>query len=60
MRKSRGCGLAPVNKLRRLVAPNGPESILPLPRCSHSAPPFISKDDLSPFRLDQVAKGRVV
>ena len=42
MRKSKGCGLAPINKLKRLVAPNGPPLILSLPRCSHPAPPYIS------------------
>ena len=35
--------LAPVNKLKRLVAPNGPSLILSLPRCSHPAPPYYIK-----------------
>ena len=56
----------PVNKLKRLVAPNGPPLILSIPRCSHPAPPYISNTFPRQclrrvvFRLHEVAKGRVV
>ena len=64
MRKNKGCGLAPVNKLK-LVAPNRSPLIMLLPRCSHPAPPYISNTFPRQclrrvfFRLDQIAKVRV-
>ena len=55
------CGLAPVNKLKLLVAPNGPPLIMSLPRYSHPDPPYISNTfPRQCLRLGQVAKGRVV
>ena len=65
MRKSRVCGLAPINKIKRR-GPKWPPIILSLPRCSHPALSFISNTFTRQclrrvvFRLDQVVKGRVV